>query len=109
MKKVLAIGLALAAVSAPALAQNGHSARGNVAGQLGAALEADGTVVVYKAGRHLPAVAAALRAAGRTAVLGEHLGLPDERIGPLSDVEGPAPYLSTVLVPARRSGRGGKL
>jgi precorrin-2/cobalt-factor-2 C20-methyltransferase len=73
------------------------------------ALKGDGTVVLYKAGRHLPAVAAALRAAGREAVYGEHLGLPDERVGPLSEVDGPAPYLATVIAPAPRSTRGGKL
>jgi len=72
-------------------------------------LAADGSVVVYKAGRHLPAVAAALKEAGRDAVLGEHLGLPGERVVAVSDVDGAAPYLSTVLVPARRSTRGGKL
>ena len=37
------------------------------------------------------------------------LGLADERIGAASEVEGEAPYLSTVLVPARRTSRGGKL
>jgi precorrin-2/cobalt-factor-2 C20-methyltransferase len=73
------------------------------------ALESDGSVIVYKAGRHLPAVAEVVRAAGRDAVLGEHLGLAGERVAPLSEVDGPAPYLSTVLVPAKRSERGGKL
>jgi precorrin-2/cobalt-factor-2 C20-methyltransferase len=65
---------------------------------LGAALDLGGTVVVYKGGRHLREIAAAV--AGREAVLGEHVGLPDERI--TSDLDGPAPYLSTVLIPARR-------
>jgi precorrin-2/cobalt-factor-2 C20-methyltransferase len=41
------------------------------------------------------------------AVAGSRLGLPDERIGPLADA--PLPYLSTVLVPARRGRRGEKL
>jgi precorrin-2/cobalt-factor-2 C20-methyltransferase len=83
-------------------------ARGDVDG-LRDALRADGSVVVYKAGRHLPEVAALLRGAGRDAVLGEHLGLPGEQVVPLSEVDGAAPYLSTVFVPARRSGRGEKL
>ncbi len=67
---------------------------------LGAALGLGGTVVVYKGGRHLDEIAAVVT--GREAVLGEHVGLPDERI--TSDLDGPAPYLSTVLIPARREG-----
>jgi precorrin-2/cobalt-factor-2 C20-methyltransferase len=42
-------------------------------------------------------------------VYGEHLGLPGERIRPLSEVDGAGPYLATVLLPARRDSRGGKL
>jgi precorrin-2/cobalt-factor-2 C20-methyltransferase len=72
-------------------------------------LAADGTVVVYKAGRHLPELAAAIKATRRDAVYGAHLGLPDQQLAPLSDVDGSVPYLSTVLVPARRDGRGSKL
>jgi precorrin-2/cobalt-factor-2 C20-methyltransferase len=72
-------------------------------------LAADGTVVVYKGGRHLTELAVAVRAAGRDAVYGAHLGLPGERVDKLSNVESMAPYLSTVLVPARRDVRGGKL
>jgi precorrin-2/cobalt-factor-2 C20-methyltransferase len=70
----------------------------------------DGTVVVYKGGRHLADVAAALKAAGRLdgALLGTHLGLPGERVEPLSDVDD-APYLSSVLIPGRRAHRGGKI
>ena len=69
------------------------------------------TVVAYKGGRHLPAVVEVLDRAGRLegAVLGESLGLPDERIAPAGEVGGEAAYLSTVLVPARRTSRGGKL
>jgi len=69
-------------------------------GPLPAALGLGGTVVVYKDGRHLSAIAAA--AHGQAALVGEHVGLADERIRPLSDVDGTAPYLSTVLIPARR-------
>lgn len=59
-------------------------------------------VVVYKGGRHVPALAKAIAAAGRLdgAVLGELLGLPGERIAPLADVaDRPASYLATVVVP----------
>jgi precorrin-2/cobalt-factor-2 C20-methyltransferase len=63
------------------------------------------TVVVYKGGRHLPAVAKALDAHGRLegAVLGELLGLPGGRSAPVAAVaDRPASYLATVIVPARR-------
>ncbi|GIJ47610.1 precorrin-2 C(20)-methyltransferase [Virgisporangium aliadipatigenens] len=83
-------------------------ARGGVA-PLREALANDGSVVVYKAGRHLSEVAEAVKEAGREAVLGTHLGLPDERVDRLSDVDGAAPYLSTVFVPAVRTSRGGKI
>src|SRR4051794_11746085 len=59
-------------------------------------------VVVYKGGRHLPAVAKALADAGRLdgAVMGELLGLPGERVIPVSDAtDDPASYLATVIVP----------
>jgi precorrin-2/cobalt-factor-2 C20-methyltransferase len=71
-------------------------------GDLAAALATGATVVVYKGGRHLGSIAALAAAAGRDAILGEHLGLPGERVQPLSDVDGTAAYLSTVLIPARR-------
>lgn len=62
------------------------------------------TVVLYKGGRRLPDLAKAAAAAGRLpgAVAGELLGLPGERIGPLSDLaaDGPASYLATVIIPA---------
>jgi precorrin-2/cobalt-factor-2 C20-methyltransferase len=78
-------------------------------GPLPEVLGADGTVVLYKGGRRLPELAAAIKEAGRDAVYGSHIGLPEERIDHLSNVDGVAPYLSTVLVPARRRGRGSKL
>jgi len=59
-------------------------------------------VVVYRGGRHLPAIAKALSDAGRLegAVVGELLGLPGERIGPVSDLSSsPLSYLATVVVP----------
>ena len=59
-------------------------------------------VVVYKGGRHMPAVAERLAESGRLegAVLGELLGLPGERIAAVADAaDGPAAYLATVIVP----------
>lgn len=72
-------------------------------------LDTDGTVVVYKGFRHLSALSAAVAENGRRAILGERLGLPGERITDLSTVDGGVPYLSSVLIPARRERRGGKL
>jgi len=75
----------------------------------------DGAIVVYKGGRHLPAVAKRLADAGRLdgAVAGELLGLPGQRIAPAADLAaGPASYLVTVIVPpverVPRSGHGGQ-
>ena len=59
-------------------------------------------VVVYKGGRHLPAMAKALASAGRLdgAVVGELLGLPGERVVAVAEAaEAPAAYLATVIVP----------
>ena len=69
------------------------------------------SVVAYKGGRRMPQVLEVLRRAGRLqdAVYGAALGLPDEQVGPAAEVDGETPYLSTVLVPARRTSRGGKL
>jgi precorrin-2/cobalt-factor-2 C20-methyltransferase len=72
-------------------------------------LAADGTVVVYKGGRQLAALRDLVRQADRTAVYGAQLGLAGEQIDALSNVDSVAPYLSTILVPARRDTRGGKL
>jgi len=63
------------------------------------------TVVLYKGGRRLPEVAAQLRETARIdgAVIGELMGLPGGRNGPVADVaERPASYLATVVVPAQR-------
>jgi len=80
-------------------------------GPVKAALAGFDTVVGYKSGSHLPEVLAAVRDAGRLdgAVHGTCLGLPGEDIRPAAEVTGPAPYLSTLLVPPRRTRRGGKL
>jgi precorrin-2/cobalt-factor-2 C20-methyltransferase len=59
-------------------------------------------VVVYKGGRHLPAVRKALADAGRldAAVVGELLGLPGERIAPAAAwPDRAASYLATVIIP----------
>ncbi|MDG4810309.1 precorrin-2 C(20)-methyltransferase [Micromonospora sp. WMMD1120] len=75
------------------------------------ALAGPGTVVVYKGWRRHPELLAELRRQGRIsdAVLGRALGLPGEHIGPVDDTGADLPYLSTLLVPARREHRGGKL
>ena len=70
------------------------------------------TVVCYKGGRRLPAVLRAVAAAGRLgdAVYGARLGLDGEEVRPAADLAGATgPYMSTVIVPARRDRRGGKL
>jgi precorrin-2/cobalt-factor-2 C20-methyltransferase len=77
------------------------------------ALNGTGTVVIYKGGRFLGELTAAVEEAGRVAgtVLGTDLGLETETIGPLSNGRdgGRAPYFTTVIVPPARGGRGGKL
>ncbi len=67
-------------------------------GRLAAALDEFDTVVTYKGGRFLPHVRKVLADAGRLgeAVFGARLGLDGEQVGDLPD--GPAPYLSTVIV-----------
>ncbi len=74
-------------------------------------------VIIYKGGRHLPAVAKRLADAGRLdgAVAGELLGLPGQRIGAAADLAAtPASYLVTVIVPPGpsepppRSGHAGR-
>ena len=69
------------------------------------------SVVAYKGGRHMPAVLDVLRRHDRLdgAVYGAALGLPDEVVAPAQEAPAGAPYLSTVIVPARRTTRGGKL
>jgi len=68
----------------------------------GALADPSQAVVVYKGGRHLPAMARRLAEAGRLdgAVVGELLGLPGERIVDVAAAgDGPAAYLATVIVP----------
>jgi precorrin-2/cobalt-factor-2 C20-methyltransferase len=65
-------------------------------------------VVVYKGGRHLPAIRKAIAGAGRLegAVVGELLGLPGQRVAPADAwPDQAATYLATVIVPpAGRTG-----
>jgi len=74
------------------------------------ALERGDAVVAYKFGRMLPQTLAVLRETGRLdgAVYGARLGLPDEDVRPAAELD-PAeagPYLSTLIVPPKRCGRG---
>jgi precorrin-2/cobalt-factor-2 C20-methyltransferase len=71
---------------------------------LDAALEdPEAAIVVYKGGRHLPAMARLLAGAGRAegAVVGELLGLPGERVEALAPDTPEAGYLATVIVPPK--------
>jgi precorrin-2/cobalt-factor-2 C20-methyltransferase len=76
------------------------------------ALAGPGTVVAYKFGRFAEQVATALRASGREgeAVWGAALGLETEQLStPGTPLPTELPYLSTLIAPVRREGRGGKL
>jgi precorrin-2 C(20)-methyltransferase len=75
------------------------------------ALETGDTVVAYKFGSVASEVVEALKDAGRLedAVYGARLGLEGEEVRPACELTGPVPYLSTLIVPGRRTGRGGKL
>lgn len=67
--------------------------------------ESDCTVVLYKGGGHIDAISQRLKEAGRmeSAAFGELLGMPGERVASVSSVaNGPASYLSAVIVPAKR-------
>jgi precorrin-2/cobalt-factor-2 C20-methyltransferase len=69
------------------------------------------TIVAYKGGRHWPEMQRALAAHGRlgSAVVGSHVGRPDQGLHRASDVDGEIPYLSTVIAPSSRTTVGGKL
>jgi precorrin-2/cobalt-factor-2 C20-methyltransferase len=75
-------------------------------GRVAAALaDPSRTVVLYKGGRRIEALADRLRDTGRLddATFGELLGMPGERIAPVAAVaDQPASYLSAVIVPAHR-------
>jgi precorrin-2/cobalt-factor-2 C20-methyltransferase len=78
-----------------------------------AALAGPGTVVVYKGGRRLDSLIAAVEDAGRAddAILGTDLGLPAEQIAPLAAHAAgmAAPYFTTLIAPPTRGQRGGAL
>lgn len=79
---------------------------------LATALESFDTVVCYKGGRAMADVLDVVRRAGRLegAVYGARLGLDGEEIASASARgSSPAPYLSTLIIPAVRATRGGKL
>jgi precorrin-2/cobalt-factor-2 C20-methyltransferase len=80
-------------------------------GGLRTALETGDTVIAYKFGQVAGEVLATVADAGRLddAVYGARLGLPGEDIRRAAEIEGPVPYLSTLIVPGRRTGLGGKL
>jgi precorrin-2/cobalt-factor-2 C20-methyltransferase len=75
------------------------------------ALETGDTVIAYKFGQVAGEVLEIVAGAGRLddAVYGARLGLPGEDIRRAAEIEGPVPYLSTLIVPGRRTGLGGKL
>lgn len=66
------------------------------------------TCVVYKAGRHIAALRDHLAEVGDQAVAGINVGLPNEQLIPVADLD-EAPYFTSVLWPARRSGTGERL
>ncbi|MFI0449520.1 precorrin-2 C(20)-methyltransferase [Actinomadura sp. 6N118] len=76
-----------------------------------AALETGDTVVAYKVGSVAAEVVEVLKDAGRLeeAVYGARLGLAGEDVRPAREITGAVPYLSTLIVPGRRTTRGGKL
>ncbi|MFF5260441.1 precorrin-2 C(20)-methyltransferase [Actinomadura viridis] len=76
-----------------------------------AALETGDTVVAYKFGAVAGEVIEVLKETGRLgeACYGARLGLPGEQVRPAREVAGPVPYLSTLIVPGRRTARGGRL
>ena len=70
----------------------------------------DQAVVVYKGGRHMPAIVKVLADAGRIegAVVGELLGLPGQRIAPATNstwTDQGAAYLATLIVPPAHRAR----
>ncbi len=68
---------------------------------ISAALERSDAIAFMKVGRHLPRIRALIDAAGLTSAAGylERVGLPNERILPLAEVEGEdAPYFSIILI-----------
>ncbi|HET9127853.1 MAG TPA: precorrin-2 C(20)-methyltransferase [Propionibacteriaceae bacterium] len=74
------------------------------------ALEQSDSVVYYKGGRRLAELLRTVREHGRDGLLGVNIGLVDQTIIPISEVDAArAPYFSTVMVTPRRSETGGRL
>lgn len=77
------------------------------------ALETFDAVVAYKFGRMLPETLRVLSETGRLddAIYGAGLGLAEEDIRPASELDpgGQGPYLSTLIIPPKRTARGGAL
>ena len=61
-------------------------------------LAASDRAVIMKIGRHLPRVKALLAELGLDGVLVERVGQDGERIRPLAELDGDAPYFSLLLV-----------
>jgi precorrin-2/cobalt-factor-2 C20-methyltransferase len=80
-------------------------------GRFKVALERRDTVVAYKFGAVAGEVLTALKETGRVAdaVYGARLGQQGEAVRPARDLGDSEPYLSTLIVPGRRTTRGGKL
>lgn len=66
------------------------------------------TCVVYKAGRHFDALKEHLNEVGEDAVVGSNVGLPEEEISLVSELD-EAPYFTSVLWPPKRNGLGERL
>lgn len=64
------------------------------------------TCVIYKAGRHVRELAELV--GDDPAVAGTNVGLPEQRITPLADVD-EAPYFTSVIWPPRRGGTGERI
>ncbi len=63
-------------------------------------------VVIYKGGSKIKAIANTLRNSERylSGLVGVEIGLATSKVMPLSEVEGPLPYLSTVVIPPKPHG-----
>src|SRR2546425_553793 len=81
-------------------------------GRLRLALETFNTVVCYKGGYHLPEIIDLLAECGRLdgTVYGASLGLDGEQVCPAREMQARrGPYLSTLIVPPKRTARGSEL
>lgn len=74
-------------------------------------LDVADSVTIYKGGRTLPGVLAALRERGRDAVIGTDVSLPEQQLASLDEMEAEQklPYFSAVLSAPSREEIGGQL